>query len=294
VKINNTNKKPQAAYGIIGMPLGHSKSPLLHNWGLREAGIPGFYDTWPTEPGHRLKAFLAEVRVRRIKGVSVTIPHKQAVIPFLDQLTERAKAVGAVNTLFWLDGKLTGDNTDVAGIAAPLSEWTATNHNNAMFASALVLGAGGAARAACQALKELGIADIAVANRTPGKAKCVARELCVRAIPWEERGNNAEGGNTPWQLIVNTTPLGMQGQYETLSPMPAEALGGATLVFDLVYNPIRTVLLNEAEAAGCAILSGLSMFLHQGLAQFRIWTGKDLDPNKARQILLADMACMSK
>lgn len=290
----NAQKKVPAAYGIIGMPLGHSKSPLLHNWGLRECGMPGRYEAWPTEPGNKLKAFLAEVRVRRIKGVSVTIPHKQAVMPFLDELTERAKAVGAVNTLFWQNGKLTGDNTDVLGISAALAEWTTTNSNNAVFSSAVVLGAGGAARAACLALKEFGVADIAVANRTPGKAKCVARELSVRAIPWEERASNAEQGGAPWELIINSTPLGMQGANESLSPMPTEALKGVRLVFDLVYNPIRTVLLNEAEAAGCAILSGLSMFMHQGLAQFRIWTGKELSPTRARQLLMADMACMSK
>jgi len=290
----NSTKKTPAAYGIIGMPLGHSKSPLLHNWGLRECGLPGRYEAWPTEQGNKLKAFVAEAKIRRIKGVSVTIPHKQAIMPLLDALTERAKAVGAVNTLYWENGKLTGDNTDVLGISAALAEWTTTNPNNSKISSAVILGAGGAARAACMALKDFGITDIAVANRTPGKAKCVARELVVRAIPWEERMNNAEQGNAPWGLVINSTPLGMQGKDEALTPMPAEALTGVTLVFDLVYNPIRTVLLKDAEAAGCGILSGLSMFLHQGLAQFRIWTGKELSPAHARQLLLADMACMSK
>ena len=113
-----------APYGIIGWPLGHTKSPLLHNWGLRASGLPGSYAAWPTEP-KKLKAFMAEVRARRIKGVSVTIPHKQAVMPFLDGLTERARTVGAVNTLFWRDGKLLGDNTDVAGIVAPLTPYRA-------------------------------------------------------------------------------------------------------------------------------------------------------------------------
>jgi len=272
----NLNQKPVGQYGIIGWPLGHSKSPLLHNWGLRESGLPGLYVAWPTEP-KRLKVFMAEVRARRIKGVSVTIPHKQAVMSYLDGLTERAKAVGAVNTMFWKDGKLLGDNTDVAGIVAPLS------HHRDTLQSALVLGAGGAARAACMALKELGVADIAVANRTPGKAKGVAREFGVRQVDWEER----VGPN--WSLVINTTPLGMLGEHVDASPWPTDGFAGIGLVFDLVYNPVRTRFMAEAQAAGVACLSGLSMFMHQGLAQFEIWTGKRLDENRARQLLMADM-----
>jgi len=270
------NKKPQAQYGIIGWPLGHSKSPLLHNWGLKECGLPGAYAPWPTEPA-KLKAFMAEVRARHIKGVSVTIPHKLAVMGYLDGLTERARAVGAVNTLFWREGKLLGDNTDVAGIVAPLAPHKAT------LASALVLGAGGAARAACAALKELGVADIAISNRTHPKAQTLAADFGLRAVAWEERVQ-------PWALIINTTPLGMQGDNEALSPWPADGFAGVALVFDLVYNPIRTRLMQDAQAAGVQCISGLSMFLHQGLAQFEIWTGKRLDERRAGQVLLADMA----
>ncbi len=276
MKPAQNQKKTPAAYGIIGMPLGHSKSPVLHNWGLRAAGLPGRYEAWPTEPG-KLKAFLSEVRARRIKGVSVTIPHKQAVVPFLDGLTARAQAVGAVNTLFWKDGKLLGDNTDVAGINAPLAP------HREKLQSALVLGAGGAARAACMALKELGVADIAVANRTPGKAKALAREFELRQVDWEERVG------PPWSLVINTTPLGMLGEHVNDSPWPADGFEGIGLVFDLVYNPVRTKFMVEAQSVGVACLSGLSMFMHQGLAQFEIWTGKRLDENRARQLLMADM-----
>lgn len=272
------NKKPQGQYGIIGWPLGHTKSPLLHNWGLKESGLPGAYVAWPTEPGNKLKAFLAEVRVRRIKGVSVTIPHKQTVIPFLDGLTDRAKAVGAVNTLFWRDGKLMGDNTDVDGIVAPLLP-----HKDKI-ASALVLGAGGAARAACAALKALGVADAAVANHTPGKALGLARDFGIRAVPWEERAG------TPWSLIINATPLGTAGEHVNESPWPQDGFKDVSLVFDMVYNPVRTRLICEAQEAGVACVSGQSMFLHQGLAQFEIWTGKRLDEKRARQLLMADMA----
>ena len=272
----NLNQKPLGHYGIIGWPLGHTKSPLLHNWGLRESGLPGLYVAWPTEP-KRLKVFMAEVRARRIKGVSVTIPHKQTVMSYLDGLTDRAKAVGAVNTLFWKDGKLLGDNTDVAGIAAPLTE-----HKDKLL-SALVLGAGGAARAACMALKELGVPDIAVANRTSGKAKALAREFELRQVDWEERVGPS------WSLVINTTPLGMLGEHQNASPWPVEGFAGIGMVFDLVYNPVRTKFMLDAQAAGVPCLSGLSMFMHQGLAQFEIWTGKRLDENRARQLLMADM-----
>ncbi|MBI5519084.1 MAG: shikimate dehydrogenase [Desulfovibrio sp.] len=273
----NQNKKPQGQYGIIGWPLGHTKSPLLHNWGLKESGLGGAYVPWPTEPA-KLKAFMAEAKARKIRGVSVTIPHKQAVIPYLDGLTERARAVGAVNTLFWREGKLLGDNTDVLGIMAPLAP-----HKDRL-ESALVLGAGGAARAACQALKELGVAEIAVANRTQAKAEALAKDFGLAAVPWEERAGRA------WTLIINTTPLGMLGDHVDESPWPADGFAKVSLVFDMVYNPVRTRLIQDAQAAEVACISGLNMFLHQGLAQFEIWTGKRLDEKRARQLLMADMA----
>lgn len=270
------DKKPQGQYGIIGWPLGHSKSPLLHNWGLKESGLPGVYVAWPTEPG-KLAAFMAEVRARHIRGVSVTIPHKQAVMRHLDGLTDRARAVGAVNTLFWRDGALMGDNTDVLGIVKALEG------SEAGLKSALVLGAGGAARAACAALRELGVADAAVANRTVAKAEALAADFGLRAVPWDERVG-------AWSLVVNTTPLGMLGEHQAESPWPADGFSGVGLVFDFVYNPVRTRLLAEAQAAGVPCVSGLSMFLHQGLAQFELWTGKKLDERRARQVLMADMA----
>jgi shikimate dehydrogenase len=265
-----------APYGIIGWPLGHSKSPLLHNWGLRTSGLPGTYEAWPTEP-KKLKAFMAEVRARRIKGVSVTIPHKQAVIAYLDALTERARRVGAVNTLFWADGRLMGDNTDVAGIAAPLRPYREG------LASALVLGAGGAARAACAALQELGVAEIAVTNRTGKKAELLAQDFGITAVEWEGRAAR------PWSLIVNATPLGMAGEHKDTSPWPRDGFAHVGLVFDLVYNPVRTVLLGDAKNAGVTVLSGLQMFLQQGLAQFEIWTGVQLDEKGARQLLMMDL-----
>ena len=265
-----------APFGIIGWPLGHSKSPLLHNWGLRTSGLPGSYEAWPTEP-KKLKAFMAEVRARHIKGVSVTIPHKEAVLPYLDGLTARAQSVGAVNTLFWKGGQLLGDNTDVAGIKVPLTQ------HQAGLSSALVLGAGGAARAACAALKELGVPEICVTGRTASKAEALARAFGITTVDWQGRATR------PWSLLVNTTPLGMAGEHKDESPWPRDGFAGVGLVFDLVYNPVRTVLMQDAKNAGVAVLSGLQMFLHQGLAQFEIWTGVTLDEKSARQLLMMDL-----
>lgn len=262
--------------GIIGHPLGHTLSPALHNWGLRTLGMDGHYGVWPTQP-QELAPFVERVRAERIHGVSVTIPHKQAVIPLLDGLSPRARAVGAVNTLLWDKNALTGDNTDMAGVSAPVLEAVGVPQ------SALVLGAGGAARAAAAALAQLGTARLMIANRTREKAEAMADDFGMVVVDWGERHEAAP------QLLVNTTPLGMSGAMEQLSPWEAARLGPGMTVFDLVYNPLRTRLIREAETAGARTILGLEMFVHQGLEQFLLWTGRDLDPAAARKLLLAKL-----
>ncbi|WP_460138847.1 shikimate dehydrogenase [Salidesulfovibrio brasiliensis] len=263
-------------HGIIGWPLGHTLSPALHNFGFRSLGIDATYEAWPTRPAD-LGAFMHRVREEGIRGVSVTIPHKRAVMEHLDELTYRAKSVGAVNTLFWEDGRLCGENTDISGLAEPLRKI------GSLPESALILGAGGAARAAAAALRELGVSDVAVTNRTRSRADVIAHDFAVRAVDWEARMDAAPG------LIINTTPLGMSGEMVDATPWEADRFPEGTVVYDIVYNPLRTKLLNEAEEAGCRIVEGLEMFLHQGLAQFRLWTGRDLDEAAARELLLAEL-----
>ncbi len=196
-------------HGIIGWPLGHTLSPALHNFGFRSLGIDATYEAWPTRPAD-LGAFMHRVREEGIRGVSVTIPHKRAVMEHLDELTYRAKSVGAVNTLFWEDGRLCGENTDISGLAEPLRKI------GSLPESALILGAGGAARAAAAALRELGVSDVAVTNRTRSRADVIAHDFAVRAVDWEARMDAAPG------LIINTTPLGMSGEMVDATPWEAD------------------------------------------------------------------------
>lgn len=260
-------------FGIIGFPLGHTLSPLLHNWGFSRLGIEAEYQAWPTPP-EDLAAFMARFRTTPIEGASVTIPHKTAVMDFVDSVTDLGQAVGAVNTLFWRGGALVGDNTDVEGFCRPLVV------RNLAPQAALVLGAGGAARAAVVGLSRLGVARVAVTGRTPAKAEALARDLRVEAFPWERRGE------FPAALVVNATPMGMAGRYEGVSAYPAEALTPDMAVFDLVYNPSRTRFVADAEAAGAQVVPGVDMFLYQALEQFRLWTGRILPEDELRALLL--------
>lgn len=261
-----------AQYGIIGWPLGHTMSPTLHNWGFGQTGLDAHYDAYPLEPAD-LTAFMAWVRAENIRGLSVTIPHKQAVMPLVDHITDRAKAVGAVNTVYWDGETLCGENTDVIGVVAPLKKLDLPE-------SAMVLGAGGAARAAIAGLKELGVADIAVSNRTAAKADGLAEDFGVRSVTWDARMDEAPA------LICNTTPLGMSGDMQGKTPWDTDRFPNGCIAYDIVYNPLQTRFLREAETAGCTTISGLEMFLHQGLAQFRLWTGLDMDEAGARALLL--------
>lgn len=263
-------------YGIIGYPLGHTLSPALHNWGFAQHGIKAVYEAWPTRP-EELETFMARVRTAPIFGVSVTIPHKRTVLRFVDRITNRAQAVGAVNTLFWLDGHLVGDNTDVLGCLAPLKALPRCPK------SALILGAGGAARAATAACLELGVPKITVANRTVERAKILAMDLKISVIDWAERSHHRA------DLIINATPLGMTGEYMHLSPWPLAIFPARTVVFDLVYNPLQTRFLTDAQRSGCTTISGLSLFLHQGLTQFKLWTGQTLNPIQAEMRLKAEL-----
>ncbi|MDC0335788.1 shikimate dehydrogenase [Pseudodesulfovibrio sp.] len=260
-------------YGIIGYPLGHTMSPTLHNWGFGELGIDARYDAFPLEPA-KLAAFMERVRIEPISGMSVTIPHKQTVMEHLDRISGRAKGVGAVNTLYWDGEALCGENTDVLGLIAPLKKL------DTLPDSAMVLGAGGAARAAIVGFQELGISDIAISNRTAKKAQSLADDFSITAVDWEDRMTTTPG------LICNTTPLGMAGDMEGLTPWETDRFPDDCIAYDIVYNPLETRLLREAKSAGHAVISGLEMFLHQGLAQFRLWTGKNMDEMGARQLLL--------
>lgn len=274
---------PERLYGILGLPLGHSLSPALHNWGFARTGFPGAYFSWEKR-SDQLPDFFQSVRSLPVEGLSITIPHKQSVIPFLDELTPRAQAVGAVNTMFRRNNKLVGDNTDVAGFLAPLRALP-------RFSRAVVLGAGGACRAVLAGLAELGVNDIHVAARTPDKAAPLVQDFACRLVPWEERRNVLP--HTAPILLINTTPLGMQGRYEDESPLSEDAFAlppKGSAVYDLVYSPQNTLFLQHAAAHGLTVLDGLGFFLAQGIEQFRLWTGLALPDDPVRELLKRTLA----
>ena len=213
------------------------------------------------------------IRNEPIRGVSVTIPHKTALIPYLDCITDLAHAIGAVNTMYWRDGKLCGENTDISGFAKPL-EVRGVNSG-----SGLVLGAGGAALAVIVGLQKLGVHPIYISNRTDEKAEELAKRFGIECIPWGERGQCRT------RLLVNTTPIGMSGKFEGLSPWNKYDFEKGQLAYDIVYNPGETRFLKEARELGVEVIMGVEMFLYQALEQFRIWTGKDLPVDETRALL---------
>lgn len=263
---------PERVFGIIGHPLGHTLSPLLHNWGFARMGVKAAYVAFPTPP-ERLGAFIQAVRTLPISGLSVTIPHKEAVIPLLDSVSPLSVQTGAVNTLVWEDHSLVGHNTDVAGFVSPLLE------REHVPASALVLGAGGAAKAVLAGLRDIGVRDITVANRNFKRAAALAGQFGANAVEWERRDR------VDAHLAVNATPMGMAGKTREESPLPEKYWTPGHLAYDLVYNPRETVFLRQARQAGSATIDGLRMFAAQGAAQFKLWTGLDLPMDETRELL---------
>jgi len=261
--------------GIIGHPLSHTLSPVLHNWGFAKLGIKASYHVWDTPP-EKLAAFMAALRTLPIHGASVTIPHKETVMPLVDKLTQSARDIGAVNTLYWQDNLLWGDNTDVTGFMAPLLEQGKSP------GTALVLGAGGAARAAVCGLHRAGW-SVLLSSRTQNRADRLASSFQAEQVPWNDRHDVRP------DLLVNTTPLGMSGPFQALSPWKSP-LTGISLVYDLVYNPKETPLLMQARREGVAVIHGLPMFVHQGLAQFERWTGQRFPLSEAVSLLEETLA----
>jgi shikimate dehydrogenase len=253
--------------GVIGNPIAHSKSPRLHRHWLAKYGIAGDY-----VPLHVNKDDLAEVLRALPKmgfvGANVTIPHKVAALEIADQVSDRATLIGAANTLiFHENGKIIADNTDGYGFLANLKQGAPDWRPD--LGPAAVLGAGGAARAVIVSLLDAGVPEILLANRTRTKADVLRSEFGsrVRVFEWVQAGNMIEAATT----VVNTTSLGMVGSPELRVPL--DGLQPGTVVTDLVYNPLRTHLLDEAEKAGCTVVDGLGMLLHQGVPGFERWFG---------------------
>lgn len=252
--------------GILGWPLEHTLSPVIHNVAFRAVGLDWTYLAFPVPP-ERLPDAIAGLRALGSAGANVTMPHKQAVIPLLDDISGDARAVGAVNTIERLGDRLIGHNTDVDGFREFVSEEAGVAVKGM---SSVVLGAGGAARAIVRALEDLDVGEVSVVARRAEAAEEVASSAApgfARAAPWERAQALAEASG----VIVNCTPLGMRGE----DVLPGASFREGQLVLDLIYQPPTTPLLDNARAAGAVAWGGLGMLVLQAAASFGIWTGQD-------------------
>jgi shikimate dehydrogenase len=268
--------------GVMGWPVAHSLSPRLHGHWLRRYGIDGAYVPLPVRPEH-LESALSALPALGFAGTNLTIPHKEAAVPLVDRLSPAAERIGAVNTVVVeADGTLSGDNTDGFGFIASLSESEAGWHGAA--GPAVVLGAGGAARAISVALLDAGAPAVRLVNRTRERARALANELGGPVHPVEWPGRSAVLADAA--LLVNTTSLGMKGQPPL--DLALDALPPTALVTDVVYTPLITPLLALARARGNPVVDGLGMLLHQARPGFRAWFG--VDPVVDRDLRAAVLA----
>jgi shikimate dehydrogenase len=254
--------------GVIGWPIGHSRSPRLHGHWLQRYRLPGFYVPIAVPP-ERLAESLRAMALLGFRGTNVTVPHKEAALAHAASSTEAARLIGAANTLtFAPDGSWHADNTDAEGFLQNLRQeapaWRAAD------GPALVIGAGGAARAVVAALLAEGVPQIRIANRTDARAGDLCRHFgkTLRSVDWSDLGRAVEGAAT----IVNTTSLGMTGQPPL--EIDLEAAPRSALVTDIVYEPLETPLLRAARARGLTTVDGLGMLLHQAAPGFETWFGR--------------------
>ncbi len=260
--------------GIIGYPLGHTLSPVFQNVALKSHGIDEDFQAWPLHPDD-LEARVATFRNDGFMACCVTLPHKQAVIPLIDELADTAKAVGAVNWIVNNDGILTGHNTDSPGFLRALTELGEFDPKGC---DALVFGAGGAARAIIHAVSSAGASSITIANRTLSRAEELANDFGggsteVKAIGLSSNDLIDVAPNA--DLLVNTSSMGMAGgPAPDDSPIQADFISADAVVYDAVYAPLMTPFRVEAEKAGASSLGGLTMLLLQGAVGFELATGK--------------------
>ncbi|MCF8055483.1 MAG: shikimate dehydrogenase [Desulfocapsa sp.] len=256
-------------YGIIGNPVSHSLSPAMHNGALAASGINGVYLPFPAPD---IEAAVVGIRGLGIQGASVTIPHKENVMSLLDEVDSVAIRIGAVNTITRKGDKLIGMNTDWLGATRALEE-----ERDLHGAEVVLLGAGGSARAIGFGLLERG-ANLVLCSRTESRGRSLADELGCSWVSLTEA--ETLSGN----ILINATSVGMQPDFEK-TPVPRAILSRFQVVMDIVYAPLKTRLLQEAETAGCKIINGLEMLLYQGAAQFELWTGETAPVNVMRKAL---------
>jgi len=256
-------------YGVLGNPVRHSLSPLMHNAAFSYENINAVYVAFESTD---IEGAIRGMRGLGIKGMSVTIFHKTSVIPLLDEIDPLAKAIGAVNTIVNKNGKLIGYNTDTTGALRALSDFVQVNGKRC-----LILGAGGAARAIGYILKKNN-ADLMIANRSAERGKALCRAVDAVFIKLEEVID------VEVDILINTTSVGMS-PHTDFSPVPEDVFRPGMTVMDIIYNPKTTTLLRVASEKGCKTVGGLGMFIYQGAEQFRLWTGKDAPVDIMRNVV---------
>jgi shikimate dehydrogenase len=272
---------------VTGYPIRHSRSPLIHGFWLKAHGLDGSYEAVETAPD-AFAEFLSTLSEQGFVGGNVTIPHKETAFRLCERRDAAAEAIGAVNTLWFESGRLHGGNTDAYGFAANLDDYAKGWES---VETALVLGAGGASRAIIHALKSRGVTQIHVVNRTQGRAAELAEHFGsgVFAHPLDRTQDLAKEAG----LIINTTPVGMEGHGEDGSALDFDKADPAAIVTDIVYVPLETPFLKSAREAGLKTVDGLGMLLHQAVPGFEHWFGvrPEVTP-KLRAHILADMGAV--
>jgi len=261
-------------YGVFGNPVRHSKSPVIHNFAFQYYHINAVYLAF--EPDEIAKSVEA-IRALNIKGASITLPFKESVMAYLDRIDEDAETVGAVNTIVNKEGKLHGFNTDYKAAVEPLKPFGIQGKK------VCVIGAGGAAQAVAYGIfKEKG--RLVIVNRNEKRGEILAEKYKADFFSLNDKGSLHK---IRPDILINTTPVGMTPNITDLS-FPLDYLNPETLVMDIIYTPLKTRLLHEAQLKGCTIIDGLTMFLSQGAHQFKLWTGISPDVELMRKAMLKD------
>ncbi len=256
---------------VIGFPISQSLSPFIHNHWFKQCGIEGEYEAIEVAP-ENLETAVQNLVAEGYAGFNVTVPHKTEIIQYLDKVAPLARQMGAVNTVkIGEDGSLTGFNTDGIGLVKHLKDTVPEFPKDK---PALIIGAGGAARAAALGLANENLPMVMITNRTKEKAEAIAAEVGRGRIAVVDY-NAREEAVSAAGLIVNTTTLGMTGQ--PLLELDLSSAASDTVVYDIVYKPLKTNLLSQAENRGLKIVDGLGMLVHQGAAAFKIWFGEDVE-----------------
>lgn len=270
-------------FAVIGDPIAHSMSPIMHNELFKINKIDAHY-----HPLHVKKIDL-EAAIKGLKaigtaGFNVTIPHKETIIPFLDRLDPLAGAIGAVNTVVNEDGELVGYNTDGSGYVKGLMDKIETINDK----NILIIGAGGAARALYFTMARTGVKRLDICNRTLAKAAAIVEDCPYSVVSRAIEISSAEASLSQYDIIIHTTSIGMAPDINQL-PLSLHNLQPNAFVSDIIYNPLETKLLQEAKQRGCIIQNGLNMFVHQGALAFEKWTGISPDTEQMKANVLQQL-----